>query len=318
VGTILKLFYTLIIPLIVAIIGGVFLFQYSASRAPSGNLVYSWATFPTPGIGDDSLIFLFVSVENDTTSPQDNVSIRLPFGSQPVDVEVFGSSENFPDANVTYERGADEVIATVNRLRPNEVVSIQFITRGGELLVESASVSSDTAIGVHSSNSSGADPRRFSAFAMALLRISPIILTTILALYLVRRVRSYSSSVNDTAFCLLHTGSIEDATALLERNISRRGATVYELTNLASCRALLGDHQKATQLIDAAILLSNDATHDNVLLAKAILHWKMSEPMKAKEAYDAFTNHRRLWFFRPARRYQGSIILDDIAAYLAE
>jgi len=184
-----------------------------------------------------------------------------------------------------------EKLISIDSLLPEETVTISIITneysekslhvsgRYDEGLVEKGFLSKRIDI----DKLLGKGPQAEKAALTALL------VGILLAVMLIRLKHELGGvrNVNNSAFMLLHSGLIEEATKILENNMTNRGSNSYEMANLGLCKALTGNKETAENYFSAAELYSR-TKQIKALVAfnRAIVSFESEDYQSAKSYFE--------------------------------
>lgn len=278
-------------------------------------MIYSRAEFIAPSIDGDDHVFHNLTVSNRTDKVQNNVDVRIESKFELDTVEIVPSDDNAGDPTISWSEDKKSIGLSIASMRPKEEAAFQVKMRRSEAVFVEYDVSSDESIGELAGQAS--DASVWDGISKVLPVLFGFLLPVALAMFLFRNRSSIALSSNNTGFCLLHSGELDDASQIFETKIAKSGGGVFELTNYACCLALKGELEKAKRYLSAARLLGGSKKHDNVTLAELIISWKEKDVPSAMNRLTEFREQRRVIFFSPYKSYRHSMLLAEIEADLA-
>jgi hypothetical protein len=305
-----KIFNFVIVPLIVTVFSGIFLYHYSSFFVKEGELVFSQSQFVAPSYDGEDYQFSFVTITNKTTSIQEDVKLQIGAEVDLASVEILKSTERGHDTDFETVIGKDNILIKIAKLRPTEEVSFQFVLRTSEPVILNFFVVSEALLGVED-DASNTEFKSIGIFEVVFTKL-PLILLFVSLFILMRKWKGFQSSANDVAFSLLHSGAVSEAKEILSRLVFETNGSVYELTNYACCLSIEGETDASLKFIEASILLNNGDRHDNILMAKLIYAWKSGDFIKARNLLDEFKKYRFLFLISRYTRYKHSNIMKQL------
>ncbi|MEJ1353135.1 MAG: hypothetical protein RPU39_00400 [Candidatus Sedimenticola sp. (ex Thyasira tokunagai)] len=251
-----------LVALLITITGGVTVWKFTKEPPkpdPTPYVVYQIDAPANFKSESKSLVFNTIRIGNlgDKSAQEIVLSIEFPKNTEISDFSISNSSGSAARENQKELKSKEnEKIIYIKSLMPNESVTVSILTsyftddlkvsaRYSDGLAEQGELSKRPTVELANE---GPKAKEAAVAALILGLLLPVMF------FQLKRLTGGTRSINNSAFMMLHQGLIEDATKMLESELSSRGATSFELANLGLCKALSGDKESAKKLFAAAEL----------------------------------------------------------------
>lgn len=287
-----------LVTLIITIAGGVIVWKFTTEPPKPEPAPFIAFEMDTPAKFTSelkSVVFNTIRIGNLGDMSAQEIVLSVEFSDQ-TEINDFSISNSSGlaafDNQKELQSKNNEKIIYIRSLMPDEFITLSILTNSYEVdpkvtvrysggLAEKGGLSKRTIVPVVNDKP---EAKKAALSALILGLILPIML------YRLQKISGGFRSINNSAFMMLHQGLVQDATKMLESQMSARGATSYELANLGLCRALNGDSDAATKLYSAAELYSK-SKHIEALVAfnRAISSFEDGDSDNAKKHFSTAT-----------------------------
>ncbi|WP_152559441.1 tetratricopeptide repeat protein [Paenirhodobacter enshiensis] len=252
--------------------------------------MYYYTSYPSKGDADftysvggvNSLTFddqtfntLLVVLNNSLPDRLEDISISIEFSGSILEFQAALDKQVATPIQISDNRPQGVYNLSFSSLLSGESAAIQVLLTGHDIQIKDISIQSAQRIATVQKLDAPVLSSRWVRLLPGIAALIAQILAFVLVLYLVRRkgLAGHFLNINNTAFVLLHSGEAERAAILLEKSMERRGAGIYELSNLAAAYATLGRIEEARRFIAAANFLAHDGKKSIIILNSAIVEY---------------------------------------------
>lgn len=278
-----------ILPLLVLIVGGAIVLHYTDWTKPKGDFSIIQEQSSSMGFDESIITSETYIISNTFSNAIDEVSFDL--GKIPKDSEVKAKlvSGIQRDLEVLPTEDGNYRIQ-IGSLRSNESIVLQVFLRTEEPVYTTPSIFSEEMVGSFSQggNESSSSIPAIGIFIAAIPIIAPIAVFIFLFKKGYTRVNKIRMTENNSAFVMLHSGMASRGAKVLSELVDSGSVGVYELSNMAFCKALEGDFDEAEKFIKAAEFINWKDGHPNIYLNKSLIYWLKDNKDKAKENLETF------------------------------
>jgi tetratricopeptide (TPR) repeat protein len=300
-----------LIPLLVTVIGGIIVFQYANKDKKSE--AFSYTVSERSRFEFSSRFFTTSSLTIDNMLPQRIVGTKIfvnldsPFS----EYEISHTSNHNLKLRATVTDNNKSLLIEVEEILSQERIEIDFLFVSDRFVNATYQVRSRDQLAKQLETSEVMTRINNDLTRLILIVLASGLLSLLASMLTKRFFRDFvrtSSAMNNTAFALLHQGLISEAKIILQNNITTRGASPYELSNLALCLAMEGEFDKAKSTLDAAIFLADDAGFHNVAFNRALILYISGDKEEARSQLKKYKirNPRQFSYY-----YKWSLLLRD-------
>lgn len=191
-----------------------------------------------------------LNVSNIGLLKSENVNVKLDFGKSAQIIDVSCSLERTAENYPPTSKDKNQLTYEIETLFPGDNLKINVVLE--DLILDPLIiVQSNNSIGKPSDFSKKSEPEQTSSVIKVTLGLIITLLLLIPTLYLTtrvfRRLNSYPSSLNNTAFLFIHNNQFDLANELLLTEIKNYGGSASELANYALLKCLKGEDEQQYQ-----------------------------------------------------------------------
>jgi tetratricopeptide (TPR) repeat protein len=249
-----KILFNAIIALTVTILGGLVVY-YLTLKPNKGESLSFWFDNPTVFAKDSSsLAIQRVIFSNTGDASASNVSLIIEYPKDVAidDVTVVSSIGKNSSYKQVYVKGNTYKLEC-DKLMPKEKISLSYLLKSIHYQFKpNVFLKSSLSIGSYQDIQSS----KQSDLVKFLFLIIPAQIFLILGLFLFKKYRFSSRSVNNTGFLFLHKDLPNYAKAIFEKAINDRGGDSLLISNYALVKAILEEYEDSIKLIEAALFYS--------------------------------------------------------------
>lgn len=271
----------------VTVLGGVVIYYVTKEPELKSRELLTYSVRSSGDFSGDKerVAFTSIIIANRGGRVANNVAVNIKFSGPSIkDL----TTETVPGTREDRNVDKDQAKLTYHKLLPGEEVTV-------DLLLDSparptVTVRSDESLAVIEKSLGSEKTEKITDINRASSLVVPIsaLLFSVLAAQFLRRVKKLGiadgilSNRNNAAFLLLHSGLSQEAEEVLSDSVRSGQYDSFTLSNLAVCKAVNGDMEKATALMNAAKYRDTNGHAAAVVLFNNALLNMMSE--KRQEA----------------------------------